>query len=239
MVRTDLVKSSAKSHVATSNAPPKIVVVIAPKGGVGKSTLTMSLLVSARKTGVLVLGVNMDPQATLNKWAIRRQNMIADNPAADIPVIPVETIEPGNWRELKRLKGYDLVIVDTPPGHADTQHAIRSMCDVADVVLVPTSAAGVDLEEIIPFGVNVASGRAIFVLNRVNRRTKSFSRAKLELVKAGELYPSDIPSLEAIPTQYDLGLAVTDFGEPGAADLDALWHFVRRQAGLAPVVPHG
>jgi chromosome partitioning protein len=200
MVRTDLVKSGAKSHVATSNAPPKVAVVIAPKGGVGKSTLTMSLLVSARKSGLSVLGVNMDPQATLNKWAIRRQNMIADNPAADIPVIPVET---------------------------------------TDVVLVPTSAAGVDLEEIIPFGVNVASGRAIFVLNRVNRRTKSYSRAKLELVKAGELYPSDIPSLEAIPTQYDLGLAVTDFGEPGAADLDALWHFVRRQAGLAPVVPHG
>jgi chromosome partitioning protein len=223
---------------ARRRSAPKLVVVVAPKGGVGKTTLTMSMLVSARRSGLSVLGVNMDEQASLESWSVRRRRTIERNPTHGIPEIQVMHLEPGDWRRLNDVRDYDIVIVDTPPGHGDAMHALRSLCGIADLVLIPTSPNGLDLEEIIPFGTSLDANKVVFVLNRVNRRTRSFGQARAELLKEGHLCPVDIPLLEAIPTQYVHGLATTDYGEAGSEAFEGLWHFVRREVGLTGQAVH-
>ena len=232
------VEAVAKS----SNPPrPRVIVVVAPKGGVGKTTVCMSLLVSARLNGLSVLGVNMDAQLSLDKWGRTRDEQIRLNPDAGIRPIPVLRLAPDRWREVAAMSGYDAVIVDTPPGHGESLHSIRSLCESADLVLIPTSATGLDLDEVIPFGSEVGKGRSAYVLNRVNRRTKAFSKARNALLEAGDcdLCPVEIPVLEAISGRYMYGLTTSDFGDAGAEALDGLWRYVRAKAAMPAVSAHG
>lgn len=224
-------KAKAKQPVAAKG--PRIIVVAAPKGGVGKTTLSMSLLVSARRAGLSVLGVNMDEQLGLERWFVRRNKAISENPELAIPDIPICRMTLGEWRTLPTLDNYDLVLVDTPPGHGESLHAVRSLCSVADLVLIPTSPSGHDLDEVAPFGNKIAPGKAVFVLNKVNRRTRSFATAQKILIKYGALCPIELPQFESVSTQFMRGLAITDFQEAGYDSFDGLWHFVRRQMGLA------
>ena len=216
---------------------PRVIVAAAPKGGVGKTTLSMSILVSARRAGLSVLGVNMDEQPGLERWFTRRNKAIEENTDLAIPDIPICKMSLGEWRTLPTLSDYDIVMVDTPPGHGESVHAIRSICSIADLVLIPTSPSGHDLDEVAPFGSKIAPGKSVFVLNKVNRRTRSFATAQKVLIKYGALCPIELPQLESVSTQFMRGLAITDFEEAGYDSFDGLWHFVRRQIGLAPDEP--
>lgn len=213
---------------------PRIVVVVAPKGGVGKTTLTMSMLVSGRRAGLRVLGVNMDGQHSLDKWAVRRRAAIERHPEAGILEVPVRFIPVSEWRDLRAIDDVDLIVVDTPPGHGESVQPIRSVCGFADLVVIPTSASGMDLDEVVPFGESIPHQRSVFVLNRVNRRTRTFERARNAIIQRGRLCPIEIPSLDVISTQFMRGLASTDFDDPGREAFDALWHFVRQEVGLQP-----
>ncbi len=193
----------------------------------------MSLLVSARRAGLQVLGVNMDEQLGLERWFTRRNKVIAENADIGIPDIPICKMALGEWRTIPTLSNYDIVVIDTPPGHGESLHAVRSLCGIADLVLIPTSASGHDLDEVAPFGASIAPGKSAFVLNRVNRRTKSFATAQKVLIKFGSLCPIELPQLESVSTQFMRGLAITDFQEAGYDSFDGLWHFVRREVGLA------
>jgi len=228
-----LSKSAVLAHDAKERAGFAMkVVIVAPKGGVGKTTLTMALLVSAKRAGFRVVGVSMDGQQSLDKWSVRRRNQKKASEASDIVEVPVEYVMVHDYRVLRDYDQYDLMVIDTPPGHGDAYNSIRSICGMSDLVIIPTSTSPMDLDQVIPFAKEVSPGRSFFVLNRVNRRTKSLQRAKQALVKHGHLCPVDIPTFEAIPSQFMLGLACTDFGEAGSESFEALWDFVRHELGL-------
>lgn len=233
-------RASLPSRSSEKFRPPRIVIIAAPKGGVGKTTLSMSLLVSAKRAGHAVLGVNVDEQLGLERWFNRRNQLINEHPDLGIPEIPICKMSLGEWRTVQKLTDYDVVIVDTPPGHGESLHAIRSLCTVSDLVLIPTSSSGHDLDEVAPFGGSVAPDKSVFVLNRVNRRTRSFATAQKVLIRYGSLCPIELPLLESVSTQFMRGLAITDFQEAGYDSFDGLWHFVRRQIGLMDAsISHG
>ena len=115
---------------AVSDVPaagPRIVVVVAPKGGVGKTTLTNSMLVSGGKAGLRVLGVDMDGQHSLAQWSARRQAAMQRHPKAGILDVPVRFMPLGDWRDLRSIVGVDLILVDTPPGHGEMTQPIKSV----------------------------------------------------------------------------------------------------------------
>lgn len=211
---------------------PRIVLLVAPKGGVGKTTTVTTLLVAARMAGLTALGVDMDDQGSLVTWGAWRRSTIAANPALGLVDIPIRKMDLGEWRSLRHLNSYDIVIVDTPPGIGEARHAIRSMCEVADIVLIPTSASPADLEKVVPFGRSIAGTKSFFVLNRVNRRTRSWAQARVDLTADTRLAPSDIPALDVVTTQFGAGLTTTDMATAGADAFAALWNFVRLETGL-------
>ena len=63
------------------------IVVCAPKGGVGKTTMIMGLLVCARAAGLRAIGINMDEQQTLTTWGAYRERSRTLMPDfVDVPV---------------------------------------------------------------------------------------------------------------------------------------------------------
>jgi chromosome partitioning protein len=207
------------------------VVIAAPKGGVGKTTLTMGLLALAAKSGLKVLGVNTDKQGSLMKWAERRR-LQREKPGCELVDIPIYDMAVDDYRKLEALRGYELIVVDTPPGHSDDLMSVLGLCEAADIILIPTAASEMDTDEVVDFYTKVA-GRAYFVMNAVNRRSKSYLRSRQRLLKRGKLCPADVPRLESILNQYARGTACADEGEAGALDFEAVWHFVGHELGLA------
>ena len=228
MLQDELVASRSLRAVG----PPRIVLLVAPKGGVGKTTTVTALLVSARLAGMTALGVDMDDQESLVTWGVWRRGTIAANPALGLVDAPVRKMDLGEWRSLRKINNYDIVIVDTPPGIGEARQSIRSLCEVADIVLIPTSASPADLEKVVPFGRSIAGTKVFFVLNRINRRTRSWAQARVDLTANTRLAPSDIPALDVVTTQFGAGLTTTDMATAGADAFAALWNFVRLEIGL-------
>jgi chromosome partitioning protein len=192
----------------------------------------MALLVSAARSGLRVLGINADEQATLDRWARRRRELRATDDGASFVDVPIERLSVGEYRQIRDRRGYDVIVVDTPPGHVGVRNSVQGLCELADLVLIPTTASDIDLDEVVPFRRRVAGQKAFFVLNAVNPRTVQYRNARGILLKAGKLCPADVPRLESIQAQYAKGLACTDEGEKGAEAFEAVWDFARHELGI-------
>lgn len=212
----------------------RLILVASPKGGVGKSCLCRNILVSAAKDGIRVLGVDLDQQQTLAKWHARRERVRQTFPdCAEVSVMVVPVAE---WRTaIKAAEGYDLVVIDTPPNIEAQYGAALSLCSAADFVLVPTGATQDDVDSCAPWMKVLVDAEipASFVLNKANRRVKSYETIRAKLLQVGSLCPVEVPTLEDIHVSAGKGLAVPDFtNAKAAATFEALWCYVGREAGL-------
>lgn len=211
-----------------------IILLSSPKGGVGKSSLSRNILASAAQAGKRVVGIDLDQQSTLKTWSERRDR--ARNAIPGLPPIPVISANLSNWRSaLKRVNGVDLIVIDTPPNIEVNTPAITALSDAATLVLVPCQPMQDDVDSTTPWmrRLLAAKARGIFVLNRANRRTKSFSAIQTKLLAIGPLCPIDIPHLEEIHFAASKGLGVADLTKAVSREtFDGLWSFIAREAGL-------
>lgn len=211
-----------------------IILLSSPKGGVGKSSLSRNILASAAQAGKRVVGIDLDQQSTLKTWSERRDR--ARNAIPGLPLIPVISADLSNWRlALKQVNGVDLIVIDTPPSIEVNTPAITALSDAATLVLVPCQPMQDDVDSTTPWmrRLLAAKARGIFVLNRANRRTKSFSSIQTKLLAIGPLCPIDIPHLEEIHFAASKGLGVADLTKAVSREtFDGLWSFVAREAGL-------
>ena len=118
----------------------KTLGVIAQKGGTGKTTLSIHLAVQASLSGVRVLLVDIDPQASATSWWQRRQNR---EPA----LVQSEGKALGGVLQTARDHGYDLVVVDTAP---HSSRDATTCAGLADRICIPTRPAILDLDAIGP-----------------------------------------------------------------------------------------
>lgn len=213
-----------------------IVLLSSPKGGVGKSSLSRNILASAAQAGKQVVGIDLDQQSTLKTWSERRERARIAIPG--LPLIPVISAPLSGWREaLKKAResAPDVIVIDTPPSVEQNTPAIASLSDAATIVLVPCQPMQDDVDSTAPWMRKLmsANARSIFVLNRANRRTKSFSSIQTKLLAVGPLCPIEIPHLEEIHFAAGKGLGVADLTKATSREtFDGLWSFVAREAGL-------
>lgn len=212
----------------------RILVLGGSKGGCGRSTLTRNLLVAARQAGLKAVGVDLDAQRTLGKWAARRTETRSQLPQiVDVEVIAASADE---WDAVRpKLATYQLAIVDTAPGVEHEMARMVAICRDAAYVLVPCSPSTDDLESVVPWWTSLAAGGAhgAFVLNRANRRTRAFAASRSALLRHGALVPVEIPLLEGIAAPFSSGLTVMDYDKAAGADVIAdLWRHTRREIGL-------
>ncbi|WP_144404756.1 ParA family protein [Belnapia sp. F-4-1] len=217
-----------------AKATCRVLVLGGSKGGCGRSTIARNLMVAASLADINVVGADLDRQGTFLRWSERRE--VARQKLPQIVPAEVFSAEVGNWRSiLDQVKSYQLAIVDTAPGVEHDMTPMLELCGRASLVLVPTSPSGDDLESVAPWFKTLtdAGANAEFVLNRANRRTRSYAAARTTLLRYGAVAPVEIPQLEEIMTPFKTGLSAVDYENSKAADaMNDLWLHVRRAVKL-------
>ncbi len=143
----------------------KIILITHQKGGVGKSTLAFNLAVNIKESANVCL-VDFDTQGSL----------LNIKKASDVPIYEEEKLD-----ELLTSE-YDFIFIDTPPY---LTNKIHDLCNLADVIIIPTKAGILDLLaikstiEIVKETNNI--DKAIIVFNMVKPNTTLTEEIKSHL----------------------------------------------------------
>jgi chromosome partitioning protein len=160
----------------------RVITIAQQKGGSGKTTLAAHLAVAAaRANGTRVAILDTDPQGSLGRWYMTRD----ERHGGAVAALGFRTASAWGARyEARALaKDHDLVIIDTPPKMGlDGRPAIEA----ADLVVIPVTPSPVDLWATEPT-VELARGEnkpMLMVMNRAPARarvTADMARALDEL----------------------------------------------------------
>src|SRR3954463_507381 len=233
---TKRVRDSRKKGNGTESNPatdeesrrPRILLIATGKGGSSKTTLASSFAAAAAAEGRRVLVLDTDKQRTFTRWFERRPGGL---PVFECTAVP--------WSQaadlILGLAGYDLVVVDTPPGLDDFEIETRQLIGIADFVVVPSGSSIFDTESVTEFMnlVDDVGKRGAFILSKINRRTKQYQVARQRLNLAGTLCPIDVPLSADFEGVIELGASVLELkGARGADDMAGVWTYVRKELGL-------
>lgn len=213
----------------------KVVALVSPKGGVGKSTLAINLAAQWHEEGHHVLLADADPQGTVMTWA-----STAEECGANVP----SCIGVGdNLRTaLESLVGsHDVTVIDTPGRNG---RRVRAALMLADVVLLPVGPSPADvwalgdaIETLMEARELRPELRCWLVVNK-GVRTR-VGRAALDGLASStvEIAPVAIGHRTLIPEAMAHGLGVASYaaGSVAAVELRRLAAHVADAVGL-PII---
>ncbi len=189
---------------------------------------------AARQEKFDAVGVDLDAQRTFAKWAGRRVK--ARETLQQVVEAEVISTSIGGWDSVyPTIATRDIAIVDTAPGVEHDMTRMIEICRNAAYVLVPTSPSTDDLESVVPWwrSLSATGCRGAFVLNKANRRTKSFGAARSALLRHGAVASVEIPHLEDIAAPFASGLTSVDYDKArGGEVFGDLWQHIKREIGL-------
>jgi chromosome partitioning protein len=152
----------------------KTLVILAQKGGSGKTTLAVHMAVCAARQKRRTALIDIDPQSSAFNWnESRDEGRKLDAAKAEAGQIPA-------LLQQAKAGGIDLAIIDTAP-HSDSAAAIAAQ--YADLVLIPCRPARFDLDAIASTVqiATVAKKSAALVINAAPRgKLAEEARAALE-----------------------------------------------------------
>jgi chromosome partitioning protein len=130
----------------------------------------------------------------------------------------------GNWAQEVRSVKADLVVIDTAP----SERHLGASIAVSDLILVPCTASGLDIEatEQTIAIIKAVRGRrpsplaVILVPNRVDRRTLEGQQVEQELRTFGEIVGPPVGHRSAFVRAFAAGQSVADSASGHPADLD-------------------
>ena len=195
-----------------------ILALAGQKGGVGKSTVAISIAAElvARKRKVLL--VDADPQGTSRTWG-----EVAAESGHPLPTLVAMGATMHRPDQLPTVgQGYDDVVIDCPPRHGDIQ---RSALMVADVALLPCGPSSADAWALAASIDLINEARSLrpelevrIVITRKQGRTALGRSAREELTKSGiDLMKTEIGYRVAFAESLGAGLGVTAYAPRDAA----------------------
>ena len=143
---------------AAGEAPPYVIVIGNEKGGTGKSTTAMHLIVALAKLGFAVGSIDLDArQGSLTRYIANRRDQAEETgQALDMPehrCVAHSVLDTRSEAEVQEraglhqacaeLKGGDFIVIDTPGG--DT-HLSRLAHERADTLITPINDSFLDID---------------------------------------------------------------------------------------------
>lgn len=189
----------------------KILAVGSPKGGVGKSTITVNLAAVLAGAGVKVLVIDADENRSAADWIDGSDDTIR---------VDLDTVDRARTlRQLTGVQGYDVLVVDLPGARKGGE--LRALLTgehgqpVADLLLIPTEPAEMDLRVVtrtLPEITAVVPYRIVF--SRVAPQSVAAAGRLREELRAGGLLITDaiIRRYQAHQDSVALNRAIQDIG---------------------------
>ncbi len=209
----------------------RTIAFLTQKGGAGKTTLAASLAVAAAYAGERAIALDLDPQASLLRWAKYREATNAPN------TIMVEPLENERLPHLRAILegfagvGFTLAIFDTA---CSDNAATRFVTEAADICLLPTRPTRLDVAATAATfrALFLAKRNAAFVLNQCpTYRSARTSEAAKGLTSVGILAEPMLSARVDFQDAMAKGLGVTEYDQQGRAaqEIEALWSWTRAQ----------
>jgi chromosome partitioning protein len=195
-----------------------IIAVAQRKGGVGKTTIAVSLAAELCKRGNDVALIDSDSQRSACAWAI------PGNLAFPVYEILLENREVSLWAKDVQNVAARYAVIDVPP----EDRALGASIALASTVVVPCTPSGLDLEATARTMDIINSVRSrrqkrlgvILVPNRVDGRTLEGRQLASELRAFGGTVSSPIGDRSAFVRAFTTGHSVSDFAAGTAADYE-------------------
>ncbi len=197
---------------------PRVIAICNAKGGVGKTTLTAALAVSAPGRVVVV---DADPQGSLEAWFERRGE-------TDIDYVRAQD-ERGLTRAIAKLRAgsADWVLIDGAPALIEQ---LEAAIVAADFVLIPVRPSILDVEPVtIAIELCNEYGRAFALLvNAADKDWKNTDETIKALRELGEVLPVTVRYHEGHATSMTEGQSAAEYLKGRSKttaqnDIDALW----------------
>lgn len=206
-----------------------VISVVQRKGGVGKTTIAISLAGELHRRGRLVDVIDADPQRSAAEWAAPGRLPFR------VSELPLKMGAAAQWANMVRSMPGATTIIDTPPH----EYAVGAAVAVADVVVLPCTPSGLDLsatEQAIATIVYARDKRgtevpALLLPNRVDPRTLEGQQIVEALEDLGEIVCHPIASRLAYVRAFSSGVLPT--GEAVAVELAKLGDKVLQAIGDA------
>jgi chromosome partitioning protein len=138
---------------------PCVVVLGNTKGGTGKSTVAMHMIISLIRDGYRVASIDLDAkQGTLSRYINNRKVKLQNNPSLDLPnpthieIFPSENVNSLEAQAEERaalakalfdLKDNSYIVIDTP---GSDNHLSRLGHSFADILITPLNDSFIDLD---------------------------------------------------------------------------------------------
>lgn len=205
--------------------PTKVrrVLLTSPKGGAGKTVISRNLAVAAALAGKKVATADLDPQMTLTRWARRRPDGLPE-----ITHFRVEWEQADALLDDEELKGFDVLIIDTPPSIETQPAAFNRLLEAADFILVPTRPTFDDAESAAPYLTLLRErGRPCAAVINATKPRVATGSVKEFLIEAAELCPVEVSDRADYARAGQKGLGLADVpGHAGGEEMKAVWAYV-------------
>lgn len=208
-----------------------IVAVVNLKGGCGKSTIAVNLACELAGAGDGVLLIDNDSQGTASHWLS----------SGRLPVrgefMPLENDEDGERLVRAVAARNDRYIVLDAPAHVGA--ATQAAGKIADLVLIPVTASGVDLVATQAAVELIRKARAIrrsggprclIVPSKIDRRTDAGRQIEERLLRFGEAVGPTVHQRTAFVEAFGAGKWIGDYApqSPAHYDISSLAIAVKR-----------
>jgi len=190
------------------------IVVLNPKGGSGKTTISTNLAACLAAAGHATALMDFDGQGSSLRWLSKR--------AAELPAIHgIAAAKLGmqatrSW-QLRAPGGTDYVVVDTPA--AIPAHQLVEFTRDADAVLIPVGPSDIDIHAASRFiadllliaKVDRRAGKVGVIANRVRERTVAYPRLMMFLQRLSIPLVTVIRDSQNYIHATEAGMGIHDF----------------------------
>ena len=200
-----------------------VISFVTQKGGSGKTTLAVNCAVAAAQAGRRVFVIDMDEQATAERWFERR-----DEEMPQVKRINASQLDQA--LEALRAQKFDLVLIDTP---GRDEPGATAAIKAAHFCIVPCRPSPADIQATPPTieTIKRLEKKFAFVLTQTPVRSYRLREAENGLGVYGLVCPVHIVLRNSYQDAQGAGLGVVELEPDGKAaeEITALWEWVTKK----------